>query len=131
MQQCQKWDYFSISDHCWLPIIILDSMDENGCAQKKEENMLQIYPVIVNSAPFSHILKCHLQSFPALIHHGNLMSSSRAIHQSLTIALFCSRTHYQRVLAACHKHSVFYSQSGGKGKIYANTKWRIHLSCAI
>lgn len=80
---------------------------------------------------FSNRLKCHPQSLPPLIHHVNLMSSSRAIHQSLTIALFCSCTHYRSALAACHKHSVFYRQSEGKGKYYANTKWRTHLSCAL
>lgn len=100
-------------------------------AQKRQTKYATNTSCYCKFSSFSHILKCHPQSLPALIHHVNLMSSSRAIHQSLTIALFCSCTHYQRVLAACHKHSVFYSQSGGKGKIYANTKWRIHLSCAL
>lgn len=82
------------------------------CAQKRQTQYAINTSCYCKFSSFSHILKCHSQSLPALIHHVNLMPSSRAIHQSLTIALFCSCTHYQRVLAACHKHSVFCSQSG-------------------
>lgn len=135
MQQLKKKPdkkhYSSISDHrYYCPSLFMTPGMERDVQKPRLKYDINAICYCKFSS-FSNRLKCHPQSLPPLIHHVNLMSSSRAIHQSLTIALFCSCTHYRSALAACHKHSVFYRQSEGKGKYYANTKWRTHLSCAL
>lgn len=70
------------------------------------------WQVIINVAlvAFCWGLACHTPSFVCLVHHGNVMSSSRAIHQAIKIGLVLITLLSLLICPTRLQRSFFYTQ---------------------